>query len=380
MKKVISFLLLFLLVCGLGFYFGKLVTAPEQNIVKVEDKTNQQIVEKEEKKKEEITTTTASLSAIGDILIHDRVYEPAHIGDGKYDFTPHLKNVHTLLKSADITIANQESLIGGTEIGLSSYPSFNSPYEVGDALKASGVDLVTMANNHTLDRGEKAIQSAISHWNQLGIPYTGAFLSEEDKKNIRTIEKNGIIFSFLAYTYGTNGIETPKNKPYLVNRIEESNIDQDIAKASAVSDVVVVSLHFGKEYGRMPNEEQKQLALKTANAGADIIIGHHPHVLQPMEWIERDDGKRTFVAYSLGNFFTGQNEDYKDIGGVLNITVEKKLENGEIILKEPSFIPTFVNKNYHVYPLEQVAGKEKVYEEIIKHMKMWVPELTFAFK
>ncbi len=377
MKKVIPFILLFLLVCGLGLCFGKLVSAPEQHIV------NQHIVEIEEegkRKKKGITTNTASFSAIGDILIHDRVFEPAQIGDGTYDFTPHLKNVQSLLKAADITIANQESLIGGTEIGLSSYPSFNSPYEVGYALTESGIDLVTMANNHTLDRGEKAIQSAITHWNQLGIPYTGAFLSEEDKKNIRTIKKNGIIFSFLAYTYGTNGIETPKNKPYLVNRIEESNIEQDIAKASAVSDVVVVSLHFGKEYERMPNEEQKQLALKTANAGADIIIGHHPHVLQPMEWIERNDGKRAFVAYSLGNFFTGQNEEYKDIGGVLNIYVEKKLENGEIILKDPSFIPTFVSKDYHVYPLQQVAGKEKVYEEIIKHMKMWVPELTFDFK
>ncbi|WP_175640320.1 CapA family protein [Metabacillus schmidteae] len=379
MKKVISLVVLFLIVCGLGLYFGKIVSAPEQNIVKVEDKRNQQIVKKEEKIEGKITTTTASLSAIGDILIHDRVYEPAQIGEGTYDFTPHLKNVQSLLKEADITIANQESMIGGTEIGLSTYPAFNSPYEVGDELKESGIDLVTLANNHTLDRGEKAIQSAISHWNQLGIPYTGAFLSEEDKSNIRTIEKNDIVFSFLAYTYGTNGIETPKNKPYLVNRIEESNIKQDIEKAGAISDVVVVSLHFGKEYERMPNEEQKQLALNTANAGADIIIGHHPHVLQPVEWIEREDGKRSFVAYSLGNFFTGQNEDYKDIGGVLKINAEKNLKSGEITIKEPSFVPTFVNKEYHVYPLEQVPDKEKVYEEIIKHMKTWVPELTFSF-
>ncbi|WP_078431695.1 CapA family protein [Metabacillus halosaccharovorans] len=378
MKKVITFTLLVLLVCGLGLYFGKLASAPENQIVKVEEKQNPQIVEKE-KEKEEIITTSASISAIGDILIHDRVYEPAQIGDEKYDFTPHLKNVQSLLNNADITIANQESMIGGTEIGLSTYPSFNSPYEVGDILKESGIDLVTIANNHTLDRGEKAIQSAISHWNKLGIPYTGAFLSEEDKKNIRTIEKNGIVFSFLAYTYGTNGIETPKDKPYLVNRIDEKNIKQEIEQANAISDVVVVSLHFGKEYERLPNEEQKQLAIKTANAGADIIIGHHPHVLQPIEWIEREDGKRSFVAYSLGNFFTGQTEDYKDIGGVLKLNVEKKLETGEIVLKEPSFVPTFVNEVYHVQPLEQLSGKEKLYEEIKKHMNQWVPELTFSF-
>jgi len=378
MKKVVLLLVIvFFVVCGLGLYYGQSALKPENKIVK-RDHLDQQLVETKEKNKE-IMTTTASLSAIGDILIHDRVYQPAQIADGKYDFTPNLEHVQSLLSDADITIANQESMIGGTEIGLSSYPSFNSPYEVGEVLKDSGIDLVTIANNHTLDRGEKAIQSAISHWNQMGIPYTGAFLSEEDKKNIRTIEKNGIIFSFLAYTYGTNGIETPKDKPYLVNRIEEKNIEQDILKARAISDVVVVSLHFGKEYERLPNEEQKQLAFKTANAGADIIIGHHPHVLQPMEWIEREDGKRSFVAYSLGNFFTGQNGDYKDIGGVLKINVEKKLENGEIELKEPSFIPTFVSEDYYVYPLEQYPDKKIVYEEIKSHLKKWLPELIFSF-
>ena len=375
MKKFISLLLFVSIVSGLVLYFNQPTLAPEHNVMKREHR----VIEYNEVDNEKPITTSTSISFIGDILIHDRVYEPARVADGTFDFTPNLKNVQSLLNNADMTIANQESMIGGTDIGLSSYPSFNSPYEVADVLKESGIDLVTMANNHTLDRGEKAIQSAISYWNQLGIPYTGAFLSEEDQRNIRTLERNGIVFSFLAYTYGTNGIETPKDKPYLVNRIEEKTIEQDIVQASAMSDVVVVSLHFGKEYERMPNEEQKQIAEKTAKAGADIIIGHHPHVLQPMEWIERDDGKRSFVAYSLGNFFTGQNGDYKDIGGVLTINVEKKLENGEIILKEPSFIPTFVNKDYHVYPLEQVTGKEKVYEEIINHMKMWMPDLTFSF-
>lgn len=379
MKKVVILLVIvFFVVCGLGFYYGQSALKSENKIVKRADHLDQQLIETKEEDKE-IMTTTASFSAIGDILIHDRVYKPAQIADGKFDFTPNLEHVRSLLNDADITIANQESMIGGTEIGLSSYPSFNSPYEIGEVLKDSGVDLVTIANNHTLDRGEKAIQSAISHWNQMGMPYTGAFLSEEDKKNIRTIEKNGITFSFLAYTYGTNGIETPKDKPYLVNRIEEKNIEQDILKARAISDVVVVSLHFGKEYERLPNEEQKQLAVKTANAGADIIIGHHPHVLQPMEWIEREDGKRSFVAYSLGNFFTGQNGDYKDIGGVLKINVEKKLENGEIELKEPSFIPTFVSDDYYVYPLEQLPDKKIVYDEIKIHLKKWLPELIFSF-
>lgn len=324
-------------------------------------------------------TYTASLSAIGDVLIHDRVYNPAYIGNGKYNFVSHLKQVKPYLEKADITVANQESMIGGTKIGLSSYPSFNSPHEVGDALKNSGVDIVTLANNHTLDRGEDAIQSAITHWNKIGLDYTGSYVSAEDQSRIRIIEKNGIIFSFLAYTYGTNGIKTPNDKQYLVNLIDENRIKKDISSAKGISDVVVVSLHFGKEYQRLPNEEQIQLAMQLAQAGADIIIGHHPHVLQPMEWIKREDGRRSIVAYSLGNFFSGQTGDYKDIGGIMQIKVDKIVKNDETIitLKEPSFIPTFVDSNYYVTPLAMINGKESLYNEIRNHMRKWMPELNF---
>jgi poly-gamma-glutamate capsule biosynthesis protein CapA/YwtB (metallophosphatase superfamily) len=327
-------------------------------------------------------TSTASLSAIGDVLIHDRVYNPAHIGNGKYNFVPHLKQVKPYIGEADITVANQESMIGGTEIGLSSYPSFNSPHEVGDVLKNSGVDIVTLANNHTLDRGEDAIQSAIAHWNKIGMHYTGSYVSSEDQMKIRTIEKKGIIFSFLAYTYGTNGIKIPDGKQYLVNLIDENKIKKDISTAKGISDVVVVSLHFGKEYQRLPNEEQVQLANQLAQTGADIIIGHHPHVLQPMEWIKRDDGRRTLVAYSLGNFFSGQTEDYKDIGGIMKIKVEKIVKNDETIitLKEPSFIPTFVDSKYYVTPLAKIKGKESIYKEIRSHMRKWMPELKFSIQ
>jgi poly-gamma-glutamate capsule biosynthesis protein CapA/YwtB (metallophosphatase superfamily) len=321
------------------------------------------------------------LSAVGDVLIHDRVYNPAHIGNGQYDFMPLLTPVQAYLGKADISIANQETMIGGVGIGLSSYPSFNSPHEVGDALKESGVDVVTLANNHTLDRGEEAIRKAIDHWNKISMPYIGSYVSSKDRMKIRTMERNGIIFSFLAYTYGTNGISVPKNKPYLVNLIDEEKIEQEILEAKELSDVVVVSLHFGEEYQRLPNVEQKKLAHQIANAGADIIIGHHPHVLQPMEWIERADGKCSFVAYSLGNFLSGQKGDYKDIGGIMQIKVVKVDINGEIVvkLKDPSFIPTFVGEDYVVSPLKQVAGKEAVYKNIINHMMQWMPDLKFSF-
>jgi poly-gamma-glutamate capsule biosynthesis protein CapA/YwtB (metallophosphatase superfamily) len=331
---------------------------------------------------EEETISTATLTAVGDILIHSTVYEKAYIGDGKYDFTGMFELVKPYLSKSDIAMANQETMIGGTEIGVSTYPSFNSPYEVGDALQDSGVDLVTIANNHTLDRGETAILNALNHWDELGIPYTGAYRSEDDSIDIRTITENDITFSFLSYTYGTNGIPVPEGKEYLVNLIELERIKAEIQDAKELSDVIVVSLHFGNEYQRLPSEEQKELATEVANAGADIIIGHHPHVLQPVEWIEREDGKKTFVAYSLGNFISGQRWDYKDIGGILQLTVEKvtKGDNVDITIENPGFIPTFViYQNFKITPMETLQDQQSVYEEIKSHMNQWVPELAFSF-
>jgi poly-gamma-glutamate capsule biosynthesis protein CapA/YwtB (metallophosphatase superfamily) len=331
----------------------------------------------------ETTVSTATLSAVGDILIHDTVYEQAYQSNGTYDFSSMFELVKPYVGQAEIAVANQETMIGGADLGVSSYPSFNSPYEVGDALKEIGVDIVTIANNHTLDRGEKAILNALDHWDELGIPYTGSYRSEEDRVEIRTLTENDITFSFLAYTYGTNGIPVPEGKDHLVNLIDSEQILEDIEEAKDFSDVVVVNLHFGNEYQRMPSDEQKALATEVANAGADIIIGHHPHVLQPMDWIEKDNGERAFVAYSLGNFISGQRWDYKDIGGILQIEVEKTKtgDDVKIELKEPAFIPTFVvYGSFIITPLEQLNDQKTVYQEIKKHMSQWVPELKFTFE
>ncbi|MGW6301703.1 CapA family protein [Peribacillus butanolivorans] len=325
--------------------------------------------------------TAATIGAVGDILIHDRVYIPARKSNGSYDFNPMFRFVKPYLGKTDITVANQETMIGGKEIGLSSYPSFNSPVEVGDALKANGVDLVTIANNHTLDRGEKAILNALNHWNSIGMPYTGAYRSSEDQRIIRILKRNDITFSFLSYTYGTNGIPVPAGKPHLVNLIDTTRIQAEVKEAEKVSDVVVVSLHFGKEYERLPNDEQKLLAQTTANAGADIIIGHHPHVLQPVSWLTKPNGERAFVAYSLGNFLSAQQGDYKDIGGIMQIGV-KKIQTGDdvkIELQNPKFLPTWVNRPYEIIPMKALSDQSDKYNEIQKHMNQFMPELSFDF-
>ena len=325
--------------------------------------------------------TQATLVGIGDILIHGIVYKDVKAGNS-YNFKPLLADVKSYIEDADISFANQETMIGGNEIGLSTYPTFNSPTEIGDALKDVGIDIVSMANNHTLDRGEKAIKNAIQHWNKIGMLYTGSFLNEEDQQTIRTINANGITFSFLAYTYGTNGIPIPEGKDFLVNLIDIEAMKNDITKAKSISDAVVVSVHFGNEYQRQPNENQKQIVKELANAGANIILGHHPHVLQPAEWVEREDGQKTFVIYSLGNFLSGQKGIYKDVGGILKLDVQKTINGSgvDIEIKNPSFLPTIVRKTavskYTVVPLKNVYNKDSsVYTDITQHMTQLMPEL-----
>lgn len=304
----------------------------------------------------------ATIGGIGDILIHDTVYEDAKTNDG-YDFNPALKPVHSLLQKPDFLIANQESIPGGTEIGISNYPSFNSPQEIIDALMNAGVDMVTTANNHSLDRGERAILSAINYYEKKKLPYTGTFKSPEDKANMRVITVNGIRIAVLAYATHFNGINIPKGKDYLVSVLDRSQVLADIEKAKPQADLVLLALHWGDEYVRQPNQIQKDQAKEFIQAGADIILGHHPHVLQPMEWIEQPDGKKGLVIYSLGNFLSGQIWDYKDIGGMVEIKIKKEHNGSETVttVQEAELHPTFTTstnfRQYRVYPLDEARDK-----------------------
>ncbi|WP_337017622.1 CapA family protein [Oceanobacillus massiliensis] len=342
-----------------------------------------------EMKDHKSTEQEITFSAIGDILIHSPVYKDAMI-DGGYDFSPMLEEVKPFLSSPTLTVANQETMIGGEQLGLSSYPSFNSPYEVGDALKAAGVDVVTLANNHTLDRGEEAIQNAINHWEMIDMMYTGAYKNEQDQDNLRVYEtEEGVSIAFLSYTYGTNGIPVPEGKDYLVNIIDKDLIASQIEEAKDKADVIALSLHFGNEYERLPNETQKELVQFAADQGVHVVIGHHPHVLQPVEWVTGENGNKTLVAYSLGNFLSNQQDLYQRIGGVLTFSIKKTVAGNdkEIEVHSPQFMPTYVNFNadrsdYKVIPMYQLTDNEladakKRYSDMKAHMSRWMPELEF---
>ena len=332
--------------------------------------------------------TNAKLVAVGDILLHQPVYQDAATAQGGYDFSSMFTKVKPFLEEADIAVANQETMIGGAALGLSSYPLFNSPYEIAEALKEAGVDVVTIANNHTLDKGETAIVNATNHWNSIGMTYTGAFKSEEDRDVIRTINKNGISFSFLAYSYGTNGLPVPKDKSYLINLIDLALIKEDVENAKALSDVVVVSMHWGNEYETSPNPTQLDLAKKLSAMGVDIIIGHHPHVLQPMDWIERVDGSRTLVMYSLGNFLSSQEGVERLTGGIGGVEITKTAYPGKsvITLSTPSFVPTYGyyknKKGFEIIPMVQLNDSYlpnylTYYESTQNHMMTFIKDLTF---
>lgn len=322
------------------------------------------------------TITTISFSAIGDVLIHSQIFKDGQSADGTYNFQPMFAQVKPLLQKADIAMANQESIIGGKELGISSYPLFNSPFEVADALKDAGIDIVSTANNHSLDKGEKGILNAISHYEKIGLPYVGSYKDEKDANTMRVQTINGIKIGFLSYTYGTNGIPLPKDKPYLVNLIDRRKISQDLINMDKQVDVTIVNMHWGQEYQQYPNEEQKQLAQFLVDNGADLIIGHHPHVLQPLEWMEGKRGNHAMVVYSLGNFLSGQKGGNKDIGGIFSIDLIKLADenNTTMTLANPRLTPTYVTKNehqhYYVSLLENLDKAKS--ESVMKHMFQWI--------
>ena len=288
----------------------------------------------------------ASLVMVGDALIHNTLYEDANRlanYDG-YDFTPHFELIKDEVSKYDIAYYNQETILGGTSIGVSTYPAFNSPQELGDALIDAGFNLVSLATNHTLDRGEKAVTLSREYWNkQESVHAVGSYTSEEEKETIETkiLEVNNITYAMLNYTYGTNGISVPNNKDYLVNLWDDTSnyegykekVKSDIEAIRDKVDILIVAMHWGREYTHIPTDLEVKTANFLAELDVDIIIGTHPHVIQPVEWIND-----TLVFYSLGNFISAQTSsscsNYKcNIGLMSSLTIKKTITEEETTIE-----------------------------------------------
>lgn len=322
-KKYVIFVVLIILI--LIFISGLYLLKKEsQNEPKQEKKT-------EEVKKEEPKISKLSLIMVGDALLHGSVYRDAY-KNGVYNFDSQLEYIKPIVQNYDLAFYNQESILGGTELGLSDYPAFNSPREFGDAMVNSGFNLVSLANNHTMDRGEKAVLNSCEYWkSKENVLAAGSYCSKEDSEAIQIREKNGIKYTMLAYTYGTNGISVPQGKEYLVNLYSDEKAKSDIEKVRDKVDLLIVSMHWGTEYQAEPTEEQKREAEYLSSLGVDIIIGTHPHIIEPITYINN-----TLVIYSLGNFISAQstNNDYNTMVELMtSVDVIKEEKDGQTSIK-----------------------------------------------
>ena len=283
-----------------------------------------------------------SFVAVGDDLIHGAVYRTAKeaAGGEGYDFTPVYKAVEPLIKGSDVAFINQETPLGGTALGISSYPAFNSPQELGDYLHSVGFNLICHANNHILDKGSKGMRATLEYWKQYSdVAVAGAYLNKEASDSVHMIEKKGVKIAFLAYTYGTNGLSLPRNSEMIVAGIGKDKIAADVTKANAVADLVVVSMHWGNEYQTTITEQEKDLAQYLANLGVDIVVGHHPHVIQNMATLTGKYGNKTVVAYSLGNFVSAQHKSETMLGGMMKAKIIYNTDTKQVKVENARFIP-----------------------------------------
>ena len=295
------------------------------------------------------STATITISVVGDIMCHTPQFEYARVSKDSFDFNPVFRYVAEYLSTSDFTFGNFETVTAGKEEKYSGYPMFNSPSYLLDALKNAGFDLLTTSNNHSLDRGEGGVRKTIIELKNRSINYNGTYMSHADRDSIRIFDIKGISIAFLAYSYGTNGNPIPKGKSYLINLIDFDLIRVDIQKAKSLKpDLILVHYHFGEEYKREPNSFQKMVVDSTIKMGADIIIGGHPHVLQPFQFIKSDHSvfDSVFVAYSLGNFISNQRKRFTDAGGILTITISKNILNNTLKITNVEVMPIWVFKGY----------------------------------
>ncbi len=375
---------LIILFCLVGIYFKtKNVTAfNEPKTEKKESKEDNQNPKEEEK------TDKLSMVMVGDNLIHSSIYKDASDGNGGYDFTKIYSLIKPTIKNYDIAYYNQETILGGKELGVSDYPNFNSPQEVGDAMIDAGFNLVSLATNHTMDSGEEAVLSSRNYWNsKSNVLSVGSYLSFEDQAKERIVTKNNITYTMLNYTYGTNGVSVPNGKEYLVNvwptDLELNNIatdtkyqeykkqvKKDVDAVRNKVDVLIVAMHWGVEYTDEPTEYEKNMASYLASLGVDIIIGTHPHVIQPVTWIDK-----TLVIYSLGNLVSAQYQDNnynKMVGLMTSLDIEKKVNNKhtEITIKNVNndLLYTYYKnwRNFRIIPFSnpEIANYLSDYQKI----------------
>ncbi len=286
------------------------------------------------------------LVMVGDMLMHEKVVASGWQEDGSYRFDHLFVHVQERIETADLALVNQETILGGTQLGLSGYPCFNSPYELGAAEAEAGFDVILHGTNHALDKGKRGAVNCMTFWEEQypDIAYLGINESaKEQEENIYVYEQDGIRLAILNYTYGTNGISVPDDMPYLVDYLEEEKVISDIRRAEELADFTIVCPHWGTEYLLGVSKEQQKWTAVFLEQGVDLVLGTHPHVIEPVEWVRDEEGHEMLVYYSLGNFVngtsgTGAGVMNRCVGGLADVLIGRD-ETGKVAILEYDAIP-----------------------------------------
>ncbi|MGM9606767.1 MAG: CapA family protein [Oscillospiraceae bacterium] len=300
---------------------------------------------------------TATLTVAGDIMSHMPQTNDAYVAEtGTYDYSPMLRYARPWVEAADLAVGNLETTFSGGP-NYSGYPAFNTPDELGVALKDMGFDLLSTTNNHSLDRGFSGLERTLNTLDSIGLSHVGTYRNQEERDSnhgIVVADCGGISIAFLAYSYGTNGIPVPSGKEWCINLFntdyattmstpDTALLESDMAAARALGcDLIAVVMHWGIEYRLTPNTYQQQMAETMIDLGADLVLGGHPHVLEPYEFVTTEAGNTGFVCYSLGNFISSQTYEYTDTTVLLNLELKKDLVTGETTVESVSYVPFYM--------------------------------------
>ena len=291
---------------------------------------------------------TVSFVAAGDNLIHASIYlqAAARSTDGTYDFDYAYANTEDYFDDFDVRFINQETLVNNA-CPPSHYPQFSTPVELGEKILDMGFNVIATSNNHSYDKGVPGIKSSLEYWNSKDVINTG-FYTGNDDIDIKYLTVNNIKMSFLAYTYGTNGLSIyDETSPYIIRADDFDTIERQVNIAKENSDIVIVSCHWGTEDTNVVNTYQKTVAEKLNKMGVDVIIGTHPHVIQSVEWFTNEENdNKTLICYSLGNFISAQSRANNMIGGLFQFNIIKSYDlegNETVTVEKPYFVPTITH-------------------------------------
>ena len=350
-RRIILLLILFIIIVGGVFAISTLFSNNLEEKNTEVSNTSKNEVEVIEAKK--LPPRSFTLTGLGDAMCHNTQYKDAYVSaNGTYDFNYVFENVKDVMSQDDLTIGNLETTFAGPQVGYSGYPTFNTPDSMGEALKNAGVDVLSTANNHCLDKGYKGLSRTLDVLDQLGIDHAGTSRTPEEQSKTLIKEINGIKVGILSFTYGTNGITAPADKSFCVNYINKDFIKGriDAAKAEG-AEVVIVCMHWGIEYQTSATAEQKDLADFLFKNGVDIILGNHAHVIEPFEKreIQLEDGttKDGFVVYAMGNLVANQNQVNTKNNIILHMKVTLDPDS-KLIIDDISYTPVYIYKNDNV--------------------------------